>query len=74
MAPRVNSRDFEQLAEEDGHPQSQSPPAPRTSESGAAAAAARAQRNKWLAAAVVGWAVLLIFVRCRVFALSVFKG
>jgi hypothetical protein len=70
MAPqRVDSRDFEQLAEEeDGHPQN--PPAPRTSESGAAAsAAARAQRNKWLAAAVIGWAVLLIFVRALVLVL-----
>ena len=64
MAPqRVDSRDFEPLCEEEGHPQT--PPAPRvsTADAAAASAAARAQRNKWLAAALVGWVVLILFVR-----------
>ena len=67
---RVNSRDFEPLCVEEAGVQPQSPPhAPDA----AAAAAARAQRNKWLAAAVVGWVVLLLFVRARALQVDVSK-
>lgn len=56
-----DSRDFEPLCVEESGAPPQSPP--HSLDAAAAAAAARAQRNKWLAAAAVGWIVLLIFVR-----------
>ena len=61
---RANSRDFEPLCvEEDAQPQS--PPHLAPPDAAAAAAAQRAQRHKWIAAAVVGWAVLMLFVRAH---------
>ena len=61
-----DSRDFEPLCvEEEGAVQPQSPPHADAAAAAVSAAAQRAQRNKWLAAAVVGWVVLLLFVRAQ---------